>query len=89
MRVFAATICLPNAIGQRADCLNRKAAGKIILRIGLVELLGKRMRGRRLVHADRLIEAAENDVASLRHQIAADAYRLNSPDHSRNPGMRN
>ena len=57
--------------GQRTDGLDGEAAGEVILRIGLVELFGERVGRRRLVHADWLIEAAEHDVARLRHQVAA------------------
>ncbi len=58
--------------GERPDGLNGEAAREVILRICLVELLGERVRRRSLVHAHRLIEAAEDDVAGLGHQIAAD-----------------
>ena len=49
-----------------------KPRAKSFFGIGLVELLGQRVRGRRLVHAHRLIEAAQHHVAGLRHQVAAD-----------------
>ena len=54
---------------QRTDRLHCKAARKVTLRIRLVELLGERVRGWCLVHADQIFEAPEDHVAGLRHQV--------------------
>ena len=61
---------LPKSLRKWSYGLDRKAPGKIVLGIGLVELLSERMSRRRLVHANRLVEAAQNDISGLRHEIA-------------------
>ena len=61
------------AEGQRqgANRLDGEAAGEVVFGVGLVELLGECVRGRGLVHADGLVEAAEDYVSGLRHEIAS------------------
>ncbi len=55
----------------RPDGLNGEAARKIAPGVGLVKLLGQRVRGRGFIHADQVFKLAQNYIARLRHQVFA------------------
>ncbi len=57
--------------GERADGLDGEATDEVAFRIGLVEFFGECVSGWRLVHADEVVEASEDDVAGLDHEVFA------------------
>ena len=84
---LAAIICLAKAIGSGPTVWMAKPRAKSRLRVGLVELLGQRVGRRRLVHAHQVGEAAEHDVAGLRHQVLARRVPLELASPFSKPGQ--
>ena len=71
---------------QRPDGLDREATCEVALRIGFVEFFGQRMRGRRLVHANEFVEAAERSRCRPAPSDSARPCRWNSRARFRSPG---